>query len=103
MTEKRAHWGSVLVLVLAAGPVFASGSVFSGGVLHAGVVINEIHYNPPEGAQLELIELFNTDAQAVSLGGWSFIHGVQYVFPEGSVIDAGGYAVICQNREQVAA
>jgi hypothetical protein len=65
------------------------------------VVINEIHYNPDVETQLvEFVELFNTTAAAIDLSNWSFSRGVQYVFPQGASISAGGYYVIAENAAQ---
>jgi hypothetical protein len=66
------------------------------------VVINEINYNPPEGASLEFVELYNPDAAPVPMGGWSFARGIHFIFPEGSFLPPNGYLVLCQNREEVA-
>lgn len=63
------------------------------------VVINEIHYHPPEGDD-EFVELRNVSGSDVDLGGWS-LRGVldeegtdSYVFPAGSIVPAGGYLVV---------
>jgi len=69
----------------------------------AAVVINEIHYNSAEGAPLEFVELRNLEPVAVSLGGWRFNEGIQLIFPEEAVIEAGGFVVVCQNRAEVIA
>lgn len=62
-----------------------------------GVVINEIHYNPREGADLEFIELYNSGARTVDLGGWAFTGGIRHEFEAGTVIESGGFLVICRN------
>ncbi|MFP6737506.1 MAG: lamin tail domain-containing protein [Planctomycetota bacterium] len=62
-----------------------------------GVVINEIHYNPQEGADLEFIELYNSGAQAVDMSRWAFTGGIRHEFEQGTVIDSGGFLVICRN------
>ncbi|MCZ6792360.1 MAG: lamin tail domain-containing protein, partial [Planctomycetota bacterium] len=83
-------------------------AVLSGGVGaaipaegRAAVVINEIHYNPraPDGKTLEFIELFNASGRTVSLGGWQFTNGVEYVFPAAAALPAGGFAVVCRDRD----
>jgi hypothetical protein len=71
--------------------------------LRGAIVLNEIHYNPPEGGQLEFIEIHNTDPLPVELGGWSFTNGIRFVFPEDAIIEGNGFVVVCQNRAEVAA
>jgi hypothetical protein len=48
------------------------------------VVINEIHFNPPENTvREEFIEIYNTDSVAIDLGGWRISGAVDYHFPAG--------------------
>ena len=62
------------------------------------IVINEIHYNPDVKTELvEFIELHNTTAAAVSLAGWTLSDAVDFTFPAGSSIPAGGYVVVSEN------
>ncbi|MGI8604245.1 MAG: lamin tail domain-containing protein [Verrucomicrobiales bacterium] len=71
------------------------------------VVINEIHYQRPNKIGLadftpatkaiEFIELHNPSASAVDLSGWRFGDGVDFVFPAGTNLPAGGYIVVAQN------
>ena len=64
----------------------------------AAVVINEIHYDPPDGSLPgEFIELYNPNTSAVDLSQWSLEDGVSYTFPAGTSIDPGGYLVIAQD------
>src|SRR5690349_18297680 len=71
--------------------------------LAQSVVINEIMYHPlqpaigPEPVQLEYIELFNNAATNVSLAGWRFSKGIEFTFPAGASIPAGGYALVAAN------
>jgi hypothetical protein len=75
-------------------------AVISPSVL-AGPVISEIMYRPgtgyPENTALEYIELHNPDAAAVDISGWEFHKGVNYLFPAGTVIPAGGYLVVASD------
>jgi hypothetical protein len=51
------------------------------------VVFNEIHYHPPGTNQaLEFIELYNQNAADVDLSRWRLEGGVNFTFPEGTVI-----------------
>ena len=62
------------------------------------IVINEIHYNPPDqNTAGEFVELFNRSAGPVNIGGWSFSSGINYTFPEDTVMPAAGYLVIAEN------
>ena len=63
------------------------------------VVISEIMSHPlqpvsgPEDLQQEWIELFNRGPAAVSLAGWRFSNGVDFVFPD-VTLGAGKYLVV---------
>ena len=62
------------------------------------VVLNEIMYNPPrELDDLQYLELFNQTSNRVSLGGWSFKSGLDFVFPENTLLAPGGYLVLSKN------
>src|ERR1051325_8619983 len=83
------------------------------------VVINEIHYHPVEKARFnssgvcifsdtnqpadlsddvhEFVELFNAGASAVDLSGWKIKGGIDFTFPNGASIGAGGYRVVAKN------
>src|SRR5687768_10911458 len=62
------------------------------------ILINEIHYDPPIKTELtEFIELHNSGTTGVDLSGWSFTAGVNYTFPAGTSIAAGGYLVVAEN------
>jgi len=63
--------------------------------LERRVVIHEIQYHPaPTNTGGEFIELFNRGPGAVDVSGWSFTRGVEYTFPAGTSIPAGGYLVL---------
>ncbi len=62
------------------------------------VVINEIHYDPDVKTEaVEFIELHNAGASVVDLSGWRLDDGIDYVFPAGTFLAAGGYRVIAEN------
>ncbi len=62
------------------------------------VVFNEIMYHPPANeALLEWVELHNQMAVNVDLSGWSLTSGINYEFPEGTVIPGRGYLVIASS------
>jgi hypothetical protein len=66
------------------------------------VVINEIHYNPPEGSNFEFIEILNDGPVDAVLDGWTISGGADFTFPEGTVLEAGGYLVIARDRAGLA-
>ena len=62
------------------------------------IIINEIHYHPDsESEQEEFIELYNRGASSVNLGGWSFVKGISYTFPQGITLAPGQYLVVAKN------
>jgi len=60
------------------------------------VVFNEIMYHPAQSneAELEWVELRNQLAVDVDISGWSLARGIDYRFPEGTVIGGRGYLVV---------
>ncbi len=65
-----------------------------GAVAAERVVINEIHFQPPEKKPLEFVELFNVGDQPAKLAGWALD---KYKFPAGTEIAPGGHLVIAQD------
>ena len=64
----------------------------------ADVVINEVHYDPDiETEQVEFIELHNTGTGLVDLTSWYFSDGIDYTFPNNTLLAAGGYLVASQD------
>lgn len=62
------------------------------------LVINEIYYNPTGTTEEEeFIELYNPDDKAKSLWGYQFTNGIQFQFPQNSIIQPGEYIVIAHN------
>src|SRR5689334_7861734 len=70
-------------------------------VLDSTVVFNELMYNPPGvGAasdSLEWVELHNQMAVDVDLSGWRLNNGVDFTFPEGTIIKGGKDLVVAAN------
>ncbi len=65
---------------------------------NAGVVISEIMAHPPSRHDDgEFIELSNSSAQDISIAGWSFADGVNFLFPVGASIPAGGRVVVVKD------
>ncbi len=66
------------------------------------VKVNEVNYNGTRNTQrVEFIELYNPLPTAVSLAGWQFTKGVNYTFPAGASIAAGGYVVIAEDPTEL--
>ena len=64
----------------------------------AVVTFNELHYHPTATQTSgEWIELRNQHAVDVDLSGWRLDGGVDFVFPNGTVIRGGRYLVIAAN------
>lgn len=63
------------------------------------IVINELltHTDPP---QEDAVELYNTTAVSIDISGWYLsddaAEPAKYIFPQGSIISAGGYLVVYQ-------
>jgi hypothetical protein len=71
-------------------------ALFTG--LQAAVVIHEIHHTPAvKQDPVEFIELINTGSEPVRLDGWVLSGAVDWVFPTGTTIAAGGYRVVAQD------
>ena len=66
-------------------------------VLDSTVVVNEIMYHPADDAAPEWIELFNQMAVDMDLSGWSLGDGVEFDFPQGTVISGGEYLVVASD------
>ena len=64
-------------------------------VLDSTVVFNEVMYHPQDNSPaLEFIELYNQQAVDMDLSGWSLARGVNYRFPEGTIVRGGGFLVV---------
>ena len=64
----------------------------------AELVINEIHYHPPDKTEpSQFVEIYNTGATAVAVAGWSLAGDIQYTFPAGTTLATAEYAVVAQD------
>jgi hypothetical protein len=67
----------------------------------AQIVINEIFYNAPDDlTDLQWVELYNTDDNAVTLAGWRLNKGIKFKFGPGATITPHGYVVVCKDRQR---
>ena len=69
------------------------------GALSAGnIMINELHYDPDvESEDVEFVELYNVGTNLVDMSGWMLTDAVEFTFPPGTSIPAGGYLVAAQD------
>ncbi|MGC6467864.1 MAG: lamin tail domain-containing protein [Akkermansiaceae bacterium] len=68
------------------------------------IVINELHVNPPDNhIPLEFVELYNPSASPKNLTGWRFSSAIDFDFPAGTTIPAGGYLVVAENPSDLLA
>src|SRR6185295_12372052 len=65
-------------------------------LLIRSVVINEIMYHPLSG-EGEYVELHNRGVTSTNIGGWRFTAGIEFTFPAGWSLPAGGYCVVAKN------
>jgi hypothetical protein len=69
------------------------------------IVINEIMYNPPpelgDDDYWEYIEIVNNDSETADLTGWSFSDGIDFTFPDGTLVEAGNYLVIARVPDSI--
>ena len=67
------------------------------------LLLSEIMYHPVLEDAFEdwheFVELHNPTPRDMPLEGWSLAGEVEYEFPEGSKIPAGGYVVVAKSRE----
>ncbi len=90
---------SLTLLVYLAGSIITPARGASKNGQSVRVILSEIMYNPysqeiqAEDMGAEYIELFNQGAKSISLAGWRFTNGVNFVFPD-VTLDAGEYLVI---------
>jgi regulation of enolase protein 1 (concanavalin A-like superfamily) len=68
------------------------------------VVINELMYHPISADDNDqFVELHNRSGSAIDLGGWIFSDGIDFEFPEGATIPAGGYVVVARDLPRLLA
>ena len=71
-------------------------------LLTSAIVINEIHYDPPDKTEFsEFIELYNRTDASIDLSGWEFKDGVRYEFPSGTNLGPNEYLVVAQDPATV--
>ena len=67
---------------------------------NTGIVINEIMCDPPSNSRNgEFVEIYNRGNQAIDLTGWNFTEGIDFSFPQGTIIGAGEYLVVAGSEK----
>ena len=62
------------------------------------IVINEIMYHPIDNDKdREFVELYNRSDDPVELTGWEFTNGIEFSFPDNTVLGAGEYLVVARD------
>jgi hypothetical protein len=68
------------------------------------VVFNEVMYHPATNeSALEWVELYNQNSINVDLSGWRISDGINYTFPNGTIIRAGDYLVVASSPSSLTA
>ena len=65
---------------------------------NTGLIFSEIMYDPParDGRSLEFVEIFNAGLIAENLTGYRLSGDIGFVFPDGTMIPAGGFLVLAK-------
>lgn len=70
--------------------------------VETNIVIHEVMYHPIDNdPRNEWIELYNRGDAPVDLTGWSITRGVDFDFPDGTTIAAGGYLVVARDAAHI--
>lgn len=93
--HRRFGWLCFLIVI---GPLLLRSSY--GAVLSGDLLINEIHYHPPDGStEAEYVEIWNATDQPISLQGWKLAKAVDFQFPP-LLLPPNGYWAVCANPER---
>ena len=66
------------------------------------LVLSELMYSPPSGDKnLQYVEVHNPGGNAVGLEGWKLAGGIDFTFPSGATLPAGGYLVVARNAARL--
>jgi len=66
------------------------------------IVINELMYHPISGDDDDqYVELYNSGAAPVNLGGWTLDNGIGYTFTSNTIIAPNSFLVVARNAAQL--
>ncbi len=68
----------------------------------AGPFITEVHYQPLEGESHEFIEIHNAADTGMNISGFRFDDGVDFTFPNNTMLNPGEYMIIAKDANQFA-
>ena len=71
-------------------------------VLDSTVVLNELMYHPRVDDGPEWIELHNQQGVNMDISAWRLDGGIDFTFPEGTLVEGGGYLVVSADPEAMA-
>ncbi|MCZ6794262.1 MAG: lamin tail domain-containing protein, partial [Planctomycetota bacterium] len=92
------------IFAIVAGSCALSLAVVTAPALPGAIVITEIHYNPPVSeANLEFVEISNDSPTPQDISGWEFTEGIEFLFPQGTLLLGNGILVVCADAEAVRA
>lgn len=77
------------------------GLLLSWAAADSVVVFNEVMYHPRDDDGVEWLELHNQMGVAIDLSGWSLQGGIDYAFPAGAIIPAGGFVVVTTDPQEL--
>jgi len=67
------------------------------------VVFNELHYNPQGATETgEWIELYNQMGINVDLSDWKLSGGIDFEFPDGTLVPSGEYVIVAKDPDNAA-
>lgn len=80
-------------------PTPTPGAANSEGIPADHVILTELHTDPVDSKSklVEFIELHNPLPVELDLSGWKLVKGVDFTFPAGTKIPAGGYLMVGEN------
>ncbi len=86
----KTPWLIVLLVALFAGPVRAASDTI--------VTFNEVMYHPATNeSAMEWVELYNQLSYDMDLSGWRLDNGIDFTFPEGTLIRGRSYLVVASD------
>ena len=66
--------------------------------VNTSIVIHEIMYHPIDNNNdREFVEIYNRSRDPVDLTGWEFTNGIEFDFPDNTVVAAGEYLVVARD------